>query len=190
MTVGPTLDNTWGAALIGLIASSIIYGITTLQLYIYYTHYPNDTRELKLLAWSVWIIDTASLVVVCNGMYGYLVSDMTHPERRLLVNRSLDVDPALMGLLSFLTHSYLGLRVWKVCQRNFWLGCVLLVLILASLSISIAVSVVSFRFELWLEKSELKWLGLAGTILVVALDTIVASVLCVYLLLQKIDGRE
>ncbi|RDB19339.1 hypothetical protein Hypma_013611 [Hypsizygus marmoreus] len=190
MTVPPTLDNTWGVALLGLVASSIIYGITTFQLYIYFTHYPNDTRKLKLLAWSVWIIDSVSLGLVCNAVYGYLIRDIANPLNRLVVNRTLDVDPILMGLLSFLTHSYLGHRVWKVCQRNFWFGCLLLGLILASLSIAIASSVLSFRFDLWEERTKLKWVGLAGTILVVVLDIIIATVLCVYLLLQNIEGKR
>ncbi|KAF9457635.1 hypothetical protein BDZ94DRAFT_1301750 [Collybia nuda] len=189
MAIQPTLDNTWGAALIGLVASSIIYGITTLQAYLYFTLYPNDSIQFKSLAGSVWLIDTVSLVLVCNGVYGYLVRDMAKPANRLMVNRSFDVDPALMGLLALLTHGYLGLRVWKVCRRNIWFGLLLGTLSLSAFALSITASVLSFRFEFWSQRNELKWIGLAGTILVVILDGIIAIVLCVYLLMQKVEGK-
>ncbi|KAF8160166.1 hypothetical protein BJ912DRAFT_1103603 [Pholiota molesta] len=96
MSVQPTLDNTWGAALIGLVVASILYGMTTLQAYIYYTKYPNDVRTIKLLVLTVWILDTVSLCLVISAMYTYLVSDMFSPFRLLVVNRNLNVDPAIM----------------------------------------------------------------------------------------------
>jgi hypothetical protein len=42
------LDSTMGAYLIALIMSSIVYGVTCLQVYIYFTESsPNDTSSLK-----------------------------------------------------------------------------------------------------------------------------------------------
>ncbi|KAF8967243.1 hypothetical protein BDZ97DRAFT_542348 [Flammula alnicola] len=189
-SVRPTLDNTWGAALIGLIIASMLYGVTTLQIYIYFVNYPNDTRWLKSLATSAWILDTISLGLVCDAMYGYLVTDIANPFNRLNVNRSLDVDPAIMGILAFLTHTYLGIRVWKVCNRNKILGAALGLLSLTSLALALAASIVSFRFKVWTEKVSLKPLALAGTVMVVFLDTLIATILCVYLLKQGATGKE
>ncbi|KDR69216.1 hypothetical protein GALMADRAFT_924903 [Galerina marginata CBS 339.88] len=186
----PTLDNTWGAALIGMILASILYGITTLQLYIYFNNYPNDERRLKILAIVTWLLDTTSLVLVCNGVYTYLVTDMHQRKELLKVNRSLDLDPLIMGCIGLLTHTYLGARVWRVCNKNTFLAMVLGILTCSLFGVAVAATVMSFEFTYWSEKASMKPLALAGTVLLVLLDTLIASILCIYLVKQRATGRD
>jgi len=168
----------------------MLYGVTTLQLYMYFVTYPNDAQRFKILAVITWILDSASMGLVASAMYGYLVTDMGNPLARIRVNRALDLDPALMGVLAFLTHGFLGTRVWLVCKKNMFLAGILAVLSCTALSLSIASSVIAFRFELWTERHAMKSLGLAGTALVVVLDTLIATILCVYLLMQRATGKN
>ncbi|KAL0952276.1 hypothetical protein HGRIS_006566 [Hohenbuehelia grisea] len=42
-----TLDNTIGAAYLGVVGSAILFGVSNLQTYIYYTQYPHDWRWQK-----------------------------------------------------------------------------------------------------------------------------------------------
>ncbi|OAX35510.1 hypothetical protein K503DRAFT_785038, partial [Rhizopogon vinicolor AM-OR11-026] len=43
------LQDTFGAAFIGGMIAAIMYGITVLQTYMYYVHYPRDNMSTKLL---------------------------------------------------------------------------------------------------------------------------------------------
>ncbi|EGO27269.1 hypothetical protein SERLADRAFT_413740 [Serpula lacrymans var. lacrymans S7.9] len=43
------LDNTFGAALIGVVVSATLYGVTCVQTWYYFGQYPNDTWYIKLL---------------------------------------------------------------------------------------------------------------------------------------------
>ncbi|KAF9524467.1 hypothetical protein CPB83DRAFT_897865 [Crepidotus variabilis] len=187
---GQTVDNLWGAAFLGLLAACMLYGITTLQTYNYFSNYPNDPKKFKLLAMVVWILDTTSLALVVTAMYGYLITDMNNPLERIKVNRTLDLDPAIMGILAFLTHWYLGNRVWIVCNRSLIIAAILTLLSVTSLSLALTSAIVSFKFELWTEKADMRPLALAGTALVVALDGLIASILCVYLLKQRTTGKR
>ncbi|KAF8163818.1 hypothetical protein B0H34DRAFT_795467 [Crassisporium funariophilum] len=190
MTIQPTVDNTWGVALMGFVVAAMLYGITTVQVYIYFFNYPQDLRRFKALAVLVWCLDTCSLALVSNGMYGYLITDITQPMRRLKVNRSLDVDPLIMGSVGFLTHTYLGARVWRVCNKNIFLGASIALLTFIDLGLAIAASIESFRFDLWTEKSSMKPLALASTALCVVLDSLIAIILCVYLVKQEPKGKD
>ncbi|KAF5323919.1 hypothetical protein D9611_008418 [Ephemerocybe angulata] len=199
MSVLPTVDNTWGAAFIGLLLAAVLYGITCLQTYIYFTTYPEDGWEYKTMAGTAFVLDTTSLALISSAIYGYLITDMYAPLNLLFVNRAFDVsklyrvEPSIMGLLAFLTHLYLGKRVWKVCNRNLWLGMLLGALLLTTLSLAFASTVVSWKHRTWISlKTSIRPLALAGIITSVLLDTTIASVLCLFLVrhVREVEGKK
>ncbi|KAF6750564.1 hypothetical protein DFP72DRAFT_511465 [Ephemerocybe angulata] len=193
MSVLPTVDNAWGAAFIGLLLAAVLYGITCLQTYIYFTTYPEDGWEYKTMAGTAFVLDTTSLALISSAIYGYLITDMYAPLNLLFVNRAFDIEPSIMGLLAFLTHLYLGNRVWKVCNRNLWLGILLGTLLLTTLSLAFASTVVSWKHRTWISlKTSIRPLALAGIITSVLLDTTIASVLCLFLVrhVREVEGKK
>jgi len=56
--VGSELVNTFGAAYIGAMVAIALYGITTLQTYLYYIYYPGDKWGLKLIVDVIWLNET------------------------------------------------------------------------------------------------------------------------------------
>ncbi|KAG1751872.1 hypothetical protein EDB19DRAFT_1674294 [Suillus lakei] len=48
------IQDTFGAGFIGGMVAAILYGITTLQTYLYYVYYPRDTNGLKVLVAFIW----------------------------------------------------------------------------------------------------------------------------------------
>ncbi|KAK7691587.1 hypothetical protein QCA50_004986 [Cerrena zonata] len=96
--VGPTL----GALLIGTMLASIIYGITTLQLFFYFTSYSKDSIALKALVVTMWwidlvtlfepdaepivdhrILDTFDLAFIGHTLYTYFILDYLNPAELL-----------------------------------------------------------------------------------------------------------
>ncbi|KAH9963510.1 hypothetical protein BC827DRAFT_114803 [Russula dissimulans] len=64
------LDNLLGAFLIGVILSSIIYGISWLQVYLYYTqHSERDGSFLKSFVAVLLVLDSLHLTFLCHGLY-------------------------------------------------------------------------------------------------------------------------
>ncbi|KAI9440976.1 hypothetical protein H4582DRAFT_2097675 [Lactarius indigo] len=64
------VDNTLGALFIGTILSSIIYGVTWLQVYSYYnSHCSRDRWPLKSFVAFLMLVDTANLVFNINTNY-------------------------------------------------------------------------------------------------------------------------
>ncbi|KAI0788990.1 hypothetical protein BC629DRAFT_1440173 [Irpex lacteus] len=57
----PPLDNTLGAILIAEILISMLFGITTLQMYIYFNRNPRDNRWMKGAMISLWHVFIISL---------------------------------------------------------------------------------------------------------------------------------
>ncbi|KAI0262483.1 hypothetical protein BC834DRAFT_972072 [Gloeopeniophorella convolvens] len=70
------LDNTLGALLLAAVLSAMLYGSNGFQVYLYFTKYSGEDRiPLKLFVLSLWILDTASLVLTS---YSYYVTDVAN----------------------------------------------------------------------------------------------------------------
>lgn len=52
----PALDSTLGAVELGIVLSSILYGVTTMQAYIYTQTGKKDRFSLRLLVAWVWYV--------------------------------------------------------------------------------------------------------------------------------------
>ncbi|KIY43862.1 hypothetical protein FISHEDRAFT_77786 [Fistulina hepatica ATCC 64428] len=68
--------------LIGALIAMILYGITTLQTYIYYMRYPRDKIALKVFVMVMWLLDSLHSSFVCYIIYYYLVTASQDPQLR------------------------------------------------------------------------------------------------------------
>ncbi|KAI6122006.1 hypothetical protein F5141DRAFT_1094115 [Pisolithus sp. B1] len=81
-----TIPGGFGVALIGGLVSAMLYGITTLQTYVYYMHYSEDDSTTKFIVAAVWVLDTLHVSFMCHMLYYYLVK----PTCLILVNAPLN----------------------------------------------------------------------------------------------------
>ncbi|KAJ7807627.1 hypothetical protein B0H14DRAFT_2494538 [Mycena olivaceomarginata] len=70
------LDNSLGAWLIGLIVSSVIFGVTCLQVYLYFTkHCARDPVFLKTYVALLLALDAFNLALVSHAFYFLTVTN-------------------------------------------------------------------------------------------------------------------
>ncbi|KAF8908479.1 hypothetical protein CPB85DRAFT_782477 [Mucidula mucida] len=106
-----------GMTLLGVVFSSILYGISLSQTYTYYKRFPNDSWKVKLMVVLVNVLDTASMVLVSHASWYYLVT--TGPAGRSIW--SLNVELCLSMVISALTESFLAYQVWLLSDRKSFL---------------------------------------------------------------------
>ncbi|KAK6995901.1 hypothetical protein R3P38DRAFT_3222827 [Favolaschia claudopus] len=107
------LDNTVGVSLIGLILSSILFGVTCLQIYLYFTRYSSrDQVALKLFVVLLLIMDSLHLAFISHAFYRIVVSNfgdyaaLGQPPWTLLVQVVLGVTVATMVQLFYAWRIY------------------------------------------------------------------------------------
>ncbi|KAF8521637.1 hypothetical protein BU17DRAFT_64858 [Hysterangium stoloniferum] len=72
-------DNTVGAELIGVLVSVLLYGISLVQVYIYFQTFPDDSKYLKTLVTAICVMTTISSILLCHGLYYYVVTNFVNP---------------------------------------------------------------------------------------------------------------
>ncbi|KAJ6487947.1 hypothetical protein C8R45DRAFT_262017 [Mycena sanguinolenta] len=90
-------QTTIGAFELGVLVSYILLGVTTAQVYIYYSRFPNDTSRLRYLVALLWSFEMAHAICIGWTLYQMTVSDYGHPERLILIPRSLAIAVLFSG---------------------------------------------------------------------------------------------
>ncbi|TEB33965.1 hypothetical protein FA13DRAFT_1789750 [Coprinellus micaceus] len=130
-----SIHETFGAGLVGALVNAIMYGLTTLQTYLYYMYYPKDGRTNKLLVAIVWVIDTVHTVLVSMCIYFYLVSNYDNPEGLKAGHWTLFTSILCNVLISCLVQSFFLVRIYELAppRAKWWLGGVLGFIVFAHL---------------------------------------------------------
>ncbi|KAE9391099.1 hypothetical protein BT96DRAFT_320315 [Gymnopus androsaceus JB14] len=111
-----------GMTLLGLLFSSILYGVALSQVYTYYKRFPRDSYSVKILVVATLILDTTSVVFECLACWYYLVT--TGPMSWAVW--SLNAELAVSMLISGIAEAFMIYRVWMLSSRKNILTCILL----------------------------------------------------------------
>lgn len=82
-TINPgSAASTSGALLCGGLVCFWLYGIQTLQAYIYFRKYPNDRPYLKWLVTWVMLVDTIHTAFTGHMLYYFIIDEEGHAGMR------------------------------------------------------------------------------------------------------------
>ncbi|KAJ7829038.1 hypothetical protein B0H13DRAFT_2372826 [Mycena leptocephala] len=194
-----TLDATYGAMFIGgeisadlelyaFSCSSIdsgnndsFQGVLTVQAYIYYENYPKDHPSLKLLVASVWILDVAHLVLICQSCYHYLISNWGNNAALMVSTQELDLHLVFVGMASAICQAFFLSRIWTFSQKNWVLTGILSAACLTTLALEASMSAQISRVPSVAAFSSFTGEVLAVFALAATVDVAIAAILVWYL---------
>ncbi|KAJ7470759.1 hypothetical protein FB451DRAFT_1252198 [Mycena latifolia] len=70
----PSFADVFGAGIIGSWFGAAMFGLTTSQVFFYFTEYPKDSVNLKILVSVVWFLNALQAIFMCFTVYHYLIS--------------------------------------------------------------------------------------------------------------------
>ncbi|PBK63084.1 hypothetical protein ARMSODRAFT_1024376 [Armillaria solidipes] len=69
----PSVANTFGALYVGAIIAAMLFGITNLQVAMYYKKYPNDWWFYRYSVVLLWALDTLHVALSTHALYVYMI---------------------------------------------------------------------------------------------------------------------
>ncbi|RPD54867.1 hypothetical protein L226DRAFT_261810 [Lentinus tigrinus ALCF2SS1-7] len=178
----PSLDNTFGAVLIGTILGAILYGLTSHQTYRYYRLYPTDPLILKLMVAVIWFLDTLHTALSMHVCYYYLVTHYFQPERLLSGVWSMRLTIITTGLVIAITHVFFARRIFLIGNRNIYLMIVMGLLLITETGFCLTATIETFiavTFAAYTER--FTWLIPCSLGTAVIIDSVTTSTLTYYL---------
>ncbi|KAJ6469352.1 hypothetical protein C8R45DRAFT_1016757 [Mycena sanguinolenta] len=113
-------DATIGAFQIGVLVSYMLFGVTTMQAYIYFGRFPNDNPKFKALVAFVWICEVGHAVCIGHTLYIFTVKDFAQPL--LLfgpVPKSFETSVLLSGAVGTCVQGFFGFRIYTLCRKLY-----------------------------------------------------------------------
>jgi len=121
MTRAGPIDNTFGAILIGVVVAAILYGITNLQTYWYYSQFPEDSQGTRTLVFVIWLLDTLHIGLVLKAIYYYVITNYANPSGLEDGHWSLFTSVAVNFVISLLVQSFFTYQIFHLCDpRSRW----------------------------------------------------------------------
>ncbi|KAK0445925.1 hypothetical protein EV421DRAFT_300722 [Armillaria borealis] len=118
-TATPSFGVTLGALYIGATIAAILFGITNLQMVIYYKKYPHDWWLFRYSVALLWVLDalhvalsTHALYFYLVGMFGDLAGALVHSVWSFKVQLDVNV------LIIVYVQGLYAIRLWKL-GRHF-----------------------------------------------------------------------
>ncbi|KAJ7913307.1 hypothetical protein B0H13DRAFT_501599 [Mycena leptocephala] len=126
----------YATSLIGFAVATTIYGISVLQVYLYYRCYPRDRLMLKFTVALLFILDTLGTTFVAHSLYTCYVFNFFDPIKSLEIPWSFAAEKFLVTFTTFVAQSFYAHTIWKatVNKPTTW---IIMFLAVASLSLGI-----------------------------------------------------
>ncbi|KAL4262915.1 DUF6534 domain-containing protein [Pleurotus pulmonarius] len=117
MAVGAAVDNTLGALLVSTFVSCMLFGVTTLQLYLYTLQWRSDSRWTRGLAIGIWLADGIASAFQCHTMYFYLITQFGTTDGPSIGVWSLCSMSMLETLIAAPVEFFYAARIWKLGRQ-------------------------------------------------------------------------
>ncbi|RDX50276.1 hypothetical protein OH76DRAFT_1402729 [Lentinus brumalis] len=174
------IDSTFGAALVGLIVSACLYGITLLQTFTYFRKYSNDKTIIKSLVVILTVLDTLHLALCTRSVYWYLVTNFGDASNLDVTTWSMALQVDCNGLIGVMVEVFFARRVWMM-SRNWLITGIIVVLAFMHFSLGVVFTVESFVLGRFSKFASLTWETCLGLGSAAACDVIIAASMCYYL---------
>ncbi|KAE9396659.1 hypothetical protein BT96DRAFT_996541 [Gymnopus androsaceus JB14] len=178
-----SLNLTLGPLLVGWAIGAFFQGVLTLQVYNYFENFPEDSKIIKCLVATTWVIDLVDLALVGSLVYKYLITDWGNLPALAFTTKETDLHITFDGLSSFLCQMFFIRRIWVLSKRNRALTGFLAVGSLAALAIGIAFTVKLFGSPFLAENhtpsAAAEFIAILS--LDVGVDVIIGVLICYYL---------
>ncbi|KAH8979195.1 hypothetical protein EDB83DRAFT_2537372 [Lactarius deliciosus] len=124
MTASPSTppDFTRLAAplLFGPLFNWTLYGALCIQIYVYSYNFPNDKLSIKVLAYFLFVLETAQTALTGADLYFWFVAGFGDVER-LKDTHFAPIDiPIMTAVTSFFVQGYFCYRIWMLNKRLLW----------------------------------------------------------------------
>ncbi|KAF7332699.1 hypothetical protein MKEN_00153100 [Mycena kentingensis (nom. inval.)] len=142
-------ESTLGPHFVGVVLTTIFYGITLAQTFAYFRAYATDPRLMKLLVVLLLVLDTTQVSLVFASIYGYAVQGRDDDTALQYVSKPFIASMGVTSAVAFTVQMIYAYRVWRLSGRNLYLTSTIVSLAFIALGSSTVMTTKTLRHPRW-----------------------------------------
>lgn len=173
--------------MIGVILSSIVFGVTWLQVYLYYTQYSSrDSISLKIFVAVLTALDSLHLALLGHGLYIILVTNFGNYLADSQAPWTLVVQSIIGVVVTTCIQYFYAFRVFRLSQRkNIYAPVVICVISTAEFGFVVGFVAKSFQAGAFAKNGVTVPFGTSALVLEVLCGMLITTSMVYYILQQR-----
>ncbi|KAF7352987.1 hypothetical protein MVEN_01266300 [Mycena venus] len=171
----------FATSFIGFSVATVLYGISVLQVYLYYRNYAADRVMWKCVVALLFALDTVASIFAGHSLYTYFVLNFgKNPSEDLAIPWSFSTEKLLVSLVTFLAQCFYANAIWKVTvSKTITSSIIFLALVCLGLGIVTTVDIFTIKGVI----DTLRFSIISGFVqgLAALNDLLIAAAMCYYL---------
>ncbi|KAF9066038.1 hypothetical protein BDP27DRAFT_1054529 [Rhodocollybia butyracea] len=111
------LSESHGGLYISAHVVSALWGISCMQIFTYFVHYPKDSAILKILVVVLWSIFTIQLVSIIQPEYFFLIASWGNPAALLVDPIETSVEALMTAITALIAQCFFTYRLYLFSRR-------------------------------------------------------------------------
>jgi len=172
------IRETYGAAFIGLLFSTVLYGMTITQTWIYYCHYRNrDPVSLKGFIALLFILDTLHTILCFYSVYWYLVLNFGNVVNLDFNMWAINIQADVNALTGYLVQLFYARRLY-IMSKSIIVPVIIGVLGGICFALGFVFTERTFALQQYSRYSSLTWVTCVGMGSTALADILIALAMC------------
>jgi hypothetical protein len=177
-----TIENTLGVMVIGVILSTLLWGVVCTQLFTYFRSSPEDSRAFKALVAVTWLVDAALQVMIISTLYNYTVLHFDNVLFLLHVEKTVPASVPLLQISATFVQGFYVHRIWRLSRRNIPITAIAVLIIAAEVAASVLYTVKAIPITNFLEvNAKMGPYMTTYSVISVVADWYIAGAMCILL---------
>ncbi|KAJ7688363.1 hypothetical protein B0H17DRAFT_654790 [Mycena rosella] len=102
---------------IGFCVATTLYGISVLQVYLYFRRYTKDRWALKTTVATLWTLDTLTTIFVAHSLFVFVLG-ILNKKNDTDIPWSFTAEKLLVTIITFISQCFYAHTIWKVSQNR------------------------------------------------------------------------
>jgi hypothetical protein len=110
------LKELFATIFIGFVVATTLYGVSVLQVYLYFRRYTQDRPALKTMVTILWIFDTLTTIFVAHSLFTF-VFELLNKNPSVNIIWSFTAEKLLVTIITFIAQCFYAHTIWKISKN-------------------------------------------------------------------------
>jgi hypothetical protein len=183
------VEETIGATIIGFTLATALYGISFLQIYLYFRAYWNDHKGFKITVVVLGVFDTLATILSAHALYTLAVIHFNDPMANMNLPWSFAGQAIAIDFGTIIAQGFYAHQIWLV-SKNIWVVAVVAVCSFLGFTGDFSLNILAYVSNVTLSSQTFLIVGSITPSFLVLCDITITATLSWYLRSFRSLGRE